>query len=391
MEYFEMTSILIILAASVSFSVVAVGLILHLSHQKSWYDHIDERKIHNGDIPRLGGVGFALIFIITVTLISIFTRKIESGIRFLPCLAGIFITIAFGVWDDFRPMAPRLKFLMQFIAAFCVIIPGYTFKRIIYIETGALGGLLSDLRWLGYPITLLWIVGLANALNFIDGVDGLAGGLSALIALTFGLIFFSYAETPQAVLFCVSLLGVVIGFLVFNAPIPQAKIFMGDCGSQFLGFTLALMPLLEEHTTRAALPVPYAAALLAIPIFDTIASVWRRIRDKKRIDSPDRLHIHHKLMNLGLGSRGVDAVLYGLQILLGVLVYISVRVQGWVSLLILGITYLVVILFFTIIHFLNRRFAPAADTGLKNGRDGGGGARAGPGGGGWGVGGRRGR
>jgi UDP-GlcNAc:undecaprenyl-phosphate GlcNAc-1-phosphate transferase len=341
----------VVFSVSAVFSAVMVALILRLSHQKSWYDHINDRKVHSGDVPRLGGIGFALAFVCVAIIVVVLTRKLDSIIRFLPCLAGVCIIVVFGVWDDFKPMKPRYKLLMQILAALCVIIPGYTFRRLVYFD----GGLLENLPWLGYPITLLWIVGLTNAMNLIDGVDGLAGGLSAIISLTFGLIFLRYAETPTAAMLCICMLGVVAGFLVFNVPVPKAKIFMGDGGSQFLGFTLALLPLLEEHDTVASLPLPYTAALLVIPIFDTTAAVWRRLRDGKRIDSPDRAHIHHKLMNLGLNAWQIDAVLLGLQAILCVLVYVSVQVEGWLSLGLLGIAYMSALVFFVVLHFLNRK------------------------------------
>jgi UDP-GlcNAc:undecaprenyl-phosphate GlcNAc-1-phosphate transferase len=363
-----MIGVLIVFLVSAFFSILAVALVLRLSHKKAWYDHINERKIHSGDIPRLGGIGFALAFIIIAGFISFTARKYDDSIRFLPCLAALVITLVFGVCDDFQPVAPKNKLLVQLVAALCVIIPGYVFKRIVYFEAGV----FSDLGWLGYPVTLLWVVGLSNAINLIDGVDGLAGGLSAIIALFFALIFFSYSGTPLAMLLCISLFGVMFGFLVFNAPIPKAKIFMGDGGSQFLGFALALLPLLEECDTPAALPVPYAAALLAIPIFDTIAAVWRRLRDGRRIDSPDRSHVHHKLMNLGLDARGVDAVLYSLQIILGILTFVSIRIEGPLSLGVLGGAYAVAIIFFAAVHFLNRKLRAAvmtrqANPGRRNG------------------------
>ena len=342
-------ALIVFLATAIS-STLLVGLILRLSHHKSWYDHIDDRKIHSGDVPRLGGIGFSLVFAAAAVIIVFLMR--DSALRFLPCLAGICVIVVFGVWDDFRPLKPHIKLLVQIFAALCVIIPGYTFRRIVFFD----GGFLENIPWLGYSITLLWIVGLTNALNLIDGVDGLAGGISAVVALTFGYIFLRFAETPSAAMLCICLVGSIIGFLVFNAPVPKAKIFMGDGGSQFLGFTLAILPLLEEHDTIASLPVSYAAALLAIPIFDTTAAVWRRLRDGRRIDSPDRAHIHHKLMNLGFKSRKITAMLLGLQILLSVLVYISVRIQTRVlSLTILGIAYLSALVFFSVLHFLNRK------------------------------------
>jgi UDP-GlcNAc:undecaprenyl-phosphate GlcNAc-1-phosphate transferase len=137
-------------------------------------------------------------------------------------------------------------------------------------------------------------------------------------------------------------------------PFPKAKIFMGDGGSQFLGFTLALLPLLHNGGDGSRIPLFYAAALLSIPIFDTVAAVWRRVRDGRSIYSPDRKHVHHKLINLGLNARRIDGVLYGLQIVLGLLVFKALRVRGVPSLIFLGAAYVVVVGFFITIHFLNR-------------------------------------
>jgi UDP-GlcNAc:undecaprenyl-phosphate GlcNAc-1-phosphate transferase len=349
--YQKMVSAVIVFLTSFVFSIIAVALVLRLSHKKSWYDQINDRKIHTGDIPRLGGFGFAVVFIIIALVINFSLVKGEFGLRFLPSLLGLILVFISGVYDDFRPLAPRYKLLIQFIAALCVIVPGYTFRRLFYLDWH----FLSDLGWIGYPLTFFWIIGLTNALNFIDGLDGLAGGLSALAALEFAFISFSFSQSGQTFLFCICLAGVIAGFLVFNAPFPKAKIFMGDGGSQFLGFTLALIPLIEHTGAPASLPVFYAAALLAIPIFDTIAAVWRRVRDGRRIDSPDKFHIHHKLMNLNFSPRKADFFLWGLQIILGALVFCSVKLQGWLSAGLVFFAYFIVAAFFTAIHFLNRR------------------------------------
>jgi UDP-GlcNAc:undecaprenyl-phosphate GlcNAc-1-phosphate transferase len=346
-----MTGILVVFCVSFALSTGAVALVLYLSRKKSWYDHVNERKIHSGNIPRLGGIGFALAFIIVAFYINFFTGEEAVGLRFLPVLLAIILVFVSGVYDDFRPMAPRYKLFFPIVAAFCVVIPGYTFHRVFYADWL----FVTELNWIAYPLTFLWIVGLTNAINFIDGLDGLAAGVSTLAALTFAFISLSFSLSNFTALLSICLAGTLGGFLVFNAPLPRARIFMGDGGSQFLGFTLALLPLIEKQDSPAGLPLSYAAALLAIPIFDTIAAVWRRIRDGRRIDSPDKKHIHHKLMNLKLSPRQVDLLLYGIQIILGLLVYFAVKFKGVAALKLLGLAFLVIIVFFVTIHFLNRR------------------------------------
>jgi len=338
-------TVLIFFIFSFVLSLAAVGLILWLSRKKKWFDHTNERKIHNGSISRIGGIGFIVAFSLMAVAICFVTRETEPALRYLPCLFALLLVMFFGAFDDFRPLASRYKLTVQIIAALFVIIPGFIFRRIAYLDFGILP------EPLGYVITLLWIVGVTNAINLIDGIDGLAGGLSGIIAVFLGIIFFSYGKSPQNVLFCAALIGVILGFLVFNAPLPKARIFMGDSGSQSLGFLLALLPLLERQDGPANLPVPYVAALLLIPIFDTIAAVWRRAREGISIFTPDKSHVHHKLMNLGFSDRGVDIILYSLQIILGVVTLIAIRLDGLPSLYVLGIAYIIAIGFFAMIHF----------------------------------------
>jgi UDP-GlcNAc:undecaprenyl-phosphate GlcNAc-1-phosphate transferase len=337
-------------------SCVVVARVLALSHKKSWYDRIDDRKIHSGNVPRLGGAGFAASFICACVVIAFVIPRLPeppipgAAIRlsFLFPLAAMTLIFVSGVFDDFKPMAPRYKLLIQIIAASLVIAPGYTFQSILFIDVGILG----SLNWVRYPLTAIWIVGLTNAVNLLDGVDGLAGGVSTLAVLFFAVIFV-IAGNSAMVLICLCLGAALAGFLVFNLPFPRAKIFMGDGGAQFLGFILALLPLMNVGEQPVRFPLLYAAALLAIPIFDTFAAIWRRIRDRRRIDDPDKLHIHHKLLNLGFNARGVDGTLYALQIALGVLVCLSLRVQGVRSLIFLGAAYVTAVGFFIAIHFVN--------------------------------------
>jgi len=322
---------------------------IKIAHQRSWFDHHDQRKIHSGEIPRLGGIGFAGAFILVALVLTVSNFTESFGIRIIPALIAMPLILIFGVVDDFKPLRPRNKLLVQSVAAVLVLSAGYTFHRLSFAPLG----LRIEFGFAGYPLTFLWIVGVTNALNLIDGVDGLAGGVSAIISITLAAIFAAKGNADASLL-CVALAAAIGGFLVFNAPFPQAKIFMGDGGSQFLGFTLAFLPLLDDGAGGASLPIPFAAALLLIPIFDTFAAIWRRKRDGRRIDSPDRAHMHHKLMNMGFDARGVDAVVYTLQVALGVLVYVSVVTPGISAIFLLGAAYAIALAFFTAIHFMNR-------------------------------------
>jgi UDP-GlcNAc:undecaprenyl-phosphate GlcNAc-1-phosphate transferase len=324
-----------------------VILIRAISRRMGWFDHINERKIHSGDIPRLGGLGFAFSFLVFAAVIKFRSLESPRTLFLAPAFALILIS---GVRDDFKPMSPHSKMIFHIGAAFCAMAAGYVFDR-AFSNTDFLN--FPGWSLLRYPLTFLWIVGMTNAVNFIDGVDGLAGGVSLLAALSFGGIFSFLGMEGGASLLCLCLASAILGFLVLNAPFPKAKIFMGDGGAYFLGFTLALFPISAGNAAR--LPLLYAAAILLIPIMDTIAAVWRRLRDHRPIDSPDKSHTHHKLMALGLSSRGIDAVFLALQVSLGLLVFAAVKTGGGLSLLFLLLAYGAALGFFTTVHFLNRR------------------------------------
>ena len=351
-----MTSIFLIFLAVAIASGTIVALLIRLAHSKSWYDRMSERRVHSGNVPRLGGLGFVPVFVVAATVIVSFSNQDYTLARFLAVLVGACVIAVFGVWDDFRPLRPSVKLLIQIGAALCVVIPGYVFRRVLFFDEY----FLTQFPWIAYAVTVFWLVGMTNAMNLIDGVDALAGGISLLIAVTFALIFSRYAGLSSSVMICIALAGAIAGFLVFNVPIPRARIFMGDGGSQFLGFTLALLPLLEERYTIATLPVIYVAAILAIPILDTTSAVWRRVRDRKPLSSPDRAHIHHKLMNLGLDARKIGAVMLGLQAIISAIVIVSLRMADrhparGPSIAVLALAYIVVIVFFTVLHFMNKK------------------------------------
>jgi UDP-GlcNAc:undecaprenyl-phosphate GlcNAc-1-phosphate transferase len=342
-------------SAAFVLSLIFVALVLIVSHRLAWYDGHDERKIHTGSVPRLGGIGFAGAFILVAVALTAMdlsegmTGRI--GLRFIPILIAMPLILVFGVVDDFRPLRPRYKLLVQIIAAVLVVSTDFTFQRVSFSGIG----LNLEFGALRYAVTVLWIVGVTNALNLIDGVDGLAGGVSLFAILSYAAIF-GAAGNGGAVLLCLALAGAILGFLAFNLPLPKARIFMGDGGSQFLGFMLAVLPLFTDGAGNASIALPFAAAILLIPIFDTFSAIWRRTRDGRRIDCPDRAHMHHKLMNLGLRARGVIGISYALQISLGVLVFLALRRRsGFVSFALLSAAYAIAMAYFIAIHYLNRR------------------------------------
>ena len=342
---------MLIILVSFALSFFFVALIIKISNKHTWFDTKDERKIHNGNVPRLGGLGFSAAFIIVAVIITLVDKEFSPGLRFLFPILGLIIITCLGGIDDFHPLSPRIKLLIQCACALLVILPGYTFTRPFFFESG----ILAELGWLKYPLSFFWIVGMVNAVNFIDGVDALGGGVSALIALGYAAVFVLMGNGHPGMLICFCLAAVLLGFLIFNAPLPHARIFMGDGGSYFLGFTLALLPFITHPDSSNTPPLFYIVALVLIPVYDTVAAIWRRLRDHQNISSPDRSHVHHKLINLGLSFKQVILVLYGLQIFLIAMVIFSIKTSGALSIVLLLAAYAGCLIFYATVHFLNRR------------------------------------
>lgn len=339
--------VLYLLALIVAFliSTISMPLIIKISKKKNLFDRIDERKVHTGQVSRLGGIGITLGFSLALAILFFGGKfsTIQQNIWYL-LIAGICIS-AMGIIDDLKPLSAKLKLLIQVIAAVLVLIGGFKFTGIAISSVFYL-----NFSFFSYIITFFWIIGVTNSYNLIDGIDGLCGGIASFACFTFAFIFFK-SDNIAAIFICLSLASAVLGFLLFNWPLPKAKIFMGDGGSQFLGFVLAVLPLLSSKGSIPTISLPYAIAVLMIPIFDTIAAIWRRLREKRRIDSPDRFHIHHKLMLLGFSSRSTMVILYFLQAIICIFLASAFWLGGYVSVFILLADYLTGVLFFTIIHF----------------------------------------
>lgn len=291
-------------------SALSMPMILRFAHRKKLYDTIDDRKIHTGNIPRLGGVGIFLSFIATIVATTLLSGQgVSTGGRFWVVLFAMLVVHLVGLADDFMNIRARYKLILELFAAVLLAAMGFRFASIA-LPFG-LGTL--DLGTVAYPLTILWLTGVPNALNLIDGMDGLAGGIAAFVAAAFG-VFFIFSGDMGAALTSFALVGAILGFLVFNR--PPAKIFMGDSGALFLGFAVAVLPLISAGSGRIEIGFLPAVTLLVIPIFDTFAAIIRRVRMGSSVFLPDKLHLHHKLLSLGLSVRGALGIIYAAQALL---------------------------------------------------------------------------
>lgn len=307
-------NILLLILTSAGFSLIAVLLLtfilIKLSHRYAWYDKVDERKIHTGNIPAVGGIGILVAaltgFFLFLSLSNKFsTVSLTSFSRFLPFLLAFLLIHLVGLIDDFINMPARYKLLIQIGAACIVAFTGNT------IETVTLPWFDLSIRFgpVSYFITIIWLVGVCNALNFLDGMDGLAGGVSAIGALFYGIIFLLQAAYISAAV-SFALFGALLGFLFFNR--PPAKIFMGDCGALFLGFVLGAIPLLENSGSVPLSVAMLPVSILLLPILDTFTSIFRRTKQGKRIYFPDKGHTHHKLLDKGTKEPTILLIMYGL-------------------------------------------------------------------------------
>lgn len=277
------------------------------------------RKVHTRIMPRLGGLGIYLSFIIVFFIVLPFipVNFTDREVNFVKAfLVGGSMTLLLGALDDRFDLNAKLKFLYQ-IATACVVVFGFDIQlefANIPFHTYA-----SVESWIAIPFTILWIVGVTNAINLIDGLDGLAAGVSAIAIGTIAVMAFLMGNVVVALL-SLLLLGSIIGFLFFN--FHPAKIFMGDSGALFLGFCLALLSLLGfKQVAIVSFLTPLI--LIGVPLSDTLFAIVRRWRQKKPIFSPDKGHLHHCLRELGFSHRQTVLIIYGIAAFFGVLAIIQ--------------------------------------------------------------------
>lgn len=268
----------------------------------------DARRMHQKPIPRLGGLAIYGGFLCSIL---IFGQLDET---MLCVLLGAAIIVALGIFDDVLALGAKLKFVVQIVAAAIPVCIGD-------LQIGLFTNLnpLSDtpfvhLGILAVPVTIIWIVGITNAVNLIDGLDGLAVGVSSIAAITMLAVALLTGNMPIAITMA-ALAGACIGFMPYN--LNPAKIFMGDTGSTFLGYMLATVSIMGLFKFYAVISFAVPFLILGLPIFDTANAIIRRVAAGRSPMSPDRGHVHHKLIDMGFNQKQAVAILYAISATLG--------------------------------------------------------------------------
>jgi UDP-GlcNAc:undecaprenyl-phosphate GlcNAc-1-phosphate transferase len=296
----------------------------------------DGRKVHTAPTPRVGGVSIALA--VAGTLTALFVLRPDSGDFVLPdprllvpFLVGAVMIFALGLCDDIRGLSALPKVIGEVCAAAIIIWSGVVIDRVTVFGT------IYELGVWSLPATLLWIVGITNAFNLVDGVDGLAGGLTCIAASTCAAVLLVRGDYAEALLLVV-FVGAVVGFLPYN--FTPAEVFLGDSGSLLCGFLLAVTAIAGRQKGATALAVGVPLMIFALPILDTGLAIVRRIAGSQRgngmtvrqrlealsvVMAADRGHIHHRLIARGLSHRRAVLVLYTLALVLSVLALVSME------------------------------------------------------------------
>ena len=268
----------------------------------------DARRMHKKPIPRLGGLAIYGGFLCSIL---IFGQLDET---MLCVLLGAAIIVALGIFDDVLALGAKLKFVVQIVAAAIPVCIGD-------LQIGLFTNLnpLSDtpfvhLGILAVPVTIIWIVGITNAVNLIDGLDGLAVGVSSIAAITMLAVALLTGNMPIAITMA-ALAGACIGFMPYN--LNPAKIFMGDTGSTFLGYMLATVSIMGLFKFYAVISFAVPFLILGLPIFDTANAIIRRVAAGRSPMSPDSGHVHHKLIDMGFNQKQAVAILYAISATLG--------------------------------------------------------------------------
>lgn len=297
-------NVFIIILTTFLTSLILTYLMIKISKNMNIMDIPNERSVHKKPTPLLGGIAIFLSFLFGFILFG------NQNPLMISILIASFLILLLGIFDDIKPIKARYKFVIHILVALIVVF--YGGLKLTHVD---IFGLSLNFKWMSPYVTILIIVGIINAVNLIDGLDGLCAGISSIYFLTIGVIALILNKfNGLDIILSFIMLGSTLGFLVFNY--PPAKIFMGDTGSTFLGLMISVIMLLGFKTvTLTSLLIPLV--LLILPITDTLFAIIRRALNKKPIGQADKEHIHHQLLK-HLSTRKTILVIYVVDLIFSV-------------------------------------------------------------------------
>ncbi|HZK18703.1 MAG TPA: MraY family glycosyltransferase [Clostridia bacterium] len=300
-------------------------------------DKPDSRKVHSGIMPRMGGLAVYVSFLVAV----ICTQELTTPVVGL--LVGITLITALGIVDDIKGVPAKLKLLGQIVAAASIVPFGIS---VDFITNPFSQGIIY-LGLLGVPLTILWVVTVTNAINLIDGLDGLAAGVSCVAALTLAAVagsqvYYEGMQSQGEIMFLALILAAsLLGFLKYN--FNPARIFLGDSGSMMLGFTLSALSVMGLAKSATVISLIIPIIILGVPLFDVALAVVRRFFNRQPIFAADKDHVHHRLLAAGMGHRKAVVAIYCVSIVLGLSAFILTLVTTNQAMLLLVALSLVIL------------------------------------------------
>ncbi|WP_019137926.1 glycosyltransferase family 4 protein [Peptoniphilus timonensis] len=283
----------------------------------------DNRRVHKKPIPVGGGIAM----VISVSILMLFFLPINKGLV-MTIIASLIIAIS-GLYDDKKGLSPKLKFIFQILAAVILIIGGMKIEFVTnpFDSNDA----LLILNMLSIPVTIFWVCGITNTINLIDGLDGLASGVSMICAISMFFITYNMGRYDVS-LVCALVAGACLGFLPFN--FNPAKIFMGDTGALYLGFMLSYISISGFLKQAAILMIFVPVLILGVPVFDTAFAMVRRKLSGKSMVEADKGHLHHRLLKMGLNQRQTVVILYSISAIFGLLANLISKFHSSIALVI---------------------------------------------------------
>lgn len=332
--------------------MVLTPVVIRLGWRLKLTDMPNVRKVHSEPVPRIGGLAIYVAMMCLILPVLFLPNKIGDAFRAIQVqltallFAGTTVFIV-GLIDDVRHLRSWTKLFVQVVAAIVVCSAG------IRIESIAVGEWFKvDFRWFSWPLTILWIAGITNAVNLSDGLDGLAAGISAITCGVIAIFAVSSGQVIMAVIM-LALLGALTGFLCFN--FNPAKVFLGDSGSMFVGFIISTSSVMCYMKSYAFVGLALPVLALGVPIFDTLISILRRFLSRRSIFAPDRSHFHHRLLQLGFRQRHAVIVIYIATLVVTCLGMFMIAASDIGALLIFACILMLVLLLFRVVGSVRLR------------------------------------